>query len=91
MKFLPTTLREPRGATCWQGGEKLQDAYYILQELADKNASTPLLLNAMASCQLGQGRHDDADSSLQEAVSKVSQCSLTSLVQIGRPARRETG
>ncbi|KAL3277008.1 hypothetical protein HHI36_012370 [Cryptolaemus montrouzieri] len=59
------------------GGEKLQDAYYIYQELVDKYGSTPHLLNSQAVTFLGRGQYEEAEAVLQEALDKDSNFSDT--------------
>merc|ERR1712136_78044 len=59
------------------GGGKLQEAYYTFQELADKNTSTAMLLNGQATCFISQGKYEEAESALQEALEKDSNNSDT--------------
>ena len=50
----------------------MQDAYFTFQEQADKNTPTSLILNSQALCQINQGKYDEAQTILQEALDKVS-------------------
>lgn len=52
------------------GGERLQDAYYIYQDLADKFASTAVLLNGQAVCYIGQQRYEEAAQVVREALDR---------------------
>ena len=54
----------------FQAGEKLQDAFFIFQELREKFGSTPVLLNGQASCLIAQGKHQEAEPLVQETIDK---------------------
>lgn len=52
------------------GGEKIQEAYYIYQEMIDKLGSTALLLNGQAVTFIAQGKYAEAETALGEAIEK---------------------
>jgi len=47
------------------GGEYVKEAYYICEELSQKYAPTPLLLNSMAVSLIRQGEYEEAETVLQ--------------------------
>jgi len=52
------------------GGDKLQESYYIFQELIDKNQASPTLLNGAAASHVSQGKWEEADGAIKEAAEK---------------------
>lgn len=52
------------------GGDKLQEAFYILQELSEKFGGTVLLLNALAVFNMLSGKYDEAETLLNDALAK---------------------
>jgi len=54
------------------GGDKLQDAYYIFQDFADKFSPSIQLLNSQAVCNIGQQKFEDAESVLRECLERNS-------------------
>lgn len=52
------------------GGAKVQEAYYIFQELGDKFSWTVRLHNGLAACQMRMARWDDAEAELLQAFEK---------------------
>ncbi|XP_046912320.1 coatomer subunit epsilon [Dermatophagoides farinae] len=56
----------------YYGGEKLQDAYFIYQELKDKFGPTPLLLNGQAVAMICQNRWEEAEPLITETIEKDS-------------------
>lgn len=52
------------------GGEKLQDAYYVFQDFADKFQPSLQLLNSQAVCNIGLQKYEDADVVLQDCLER---------------------
>lgn len=77
-----------------QGGSKVQEAYYIFQELGDKFLWTVRLHNGLAVCQMRMGRWDDAEAELLQAFEKNARDAdtlanlITVNVHLGKPASR---
>ena len=57
------------------GGTKAQEAAYIYEELIDKYGSSATLLNGLAVSKMQQGLHEEAETHLHEALTKVGRCS----------------
>lgn len=52
------------------GGEKLQDAYYVFQDFADKFQPSLQLLNSQAVCNIGLQKYEDADVVLRDCLER---------------------
>merc|ERR1711904_585062 len=61
-------------ASAWvnlaKGGNQIQEALFILTDLAEKYNQTVTLLNGMAACHMSKGEFKDAEVLLKEALSK---------------------
>lgn len=77
-----------------QGGAKVQDAYYIYQELGDKFTWTARLHCGLAACQMRMGRWEDAEAELLQAFEKNPKdadtlANLAAVcLHLGKPASR---
>ncbi|GBG62968.1 hypothetical protein CBR_g34668 [Chara braunii] len=76
------------------GGSKVQEAFYIFQELCEKYTWTVPLMNGCAVCNMCMGHFDDAENTLLEALSKDAKNAdtLANLVvcslHLGKPITR---
>lgn len=52
------------------GGEKLQDAYYVFQDFADKFQPSLQLLNSQVVCNIGLQKYEDAELVLQDCLER---------------------
>eukprot|EP00741_Cyanophora_paradoxa_P025725 tig00000388_g24824.t1 len=53
-----------------QGGSKVQESFTILQDLSERYASSAMLLNGMAVCQMTLGKFEEAEKLLLDAITK---------------------
>lgn len=68
-------------ATAWthlsKGGEGVQEAVYIYQDLLERHGATDSVLNGMAVCHLAMGKADESERVLKEALTKNPNCATT--------------
>lgn len=60
-----------------KGGEIVQEAVYIYQDLLERHGATDQILNGLAACRLAMGKSDDAERVLKEALTKNPNCPTT--------------
>lgn len=54
-----------------EGGKRVQDAVYAYEELTDKYGGSPMLLNGLAVANMHAGNFGQAETLLQEALTKA--------------------
>lgn len=68
-------------ATAWthlaNGGDHVQDALYIYQDLLERHGATDQILNGIAVCHLAMGKSDESERVLSEALTKNPNCSAS--------------
>lgn len=76
------------------GGSKIQEAFYIYQELSEKYSWTVPIMNGSAVCNMHMGHFEDAESVLLEALNKDAKDAdtLSNLIvcslHLGKPTNR---
>lgn len=72
------------------GGDKAQEAQYIYEELIDKYGGSATLLNGLAISKMQLGNYEDAESNLQEALTKTPSDpdSLANLISVAYHLQR---
>lgn len=66
----------------YKGGDNVQEAIYIYQDLLERHGATEQVLNGMAVCHLAMGKPDESERVLTEALTKNPNCviSLTNVI-----------
>jgi coatomer protein complex subunit epsilon len=76
------------------GGAKVQEAFFIFQELGDKYNWTVRLYNGSAACNMRMGRFEEAEQQLMEALEKDPKNPdtlanlVTACLHLGKPTAR---
>lgn len=65
----------------WTGGERVQEAIYVYQDLLERHGATDQILNGMAACHLAMGKPEESERVLKEALAKNPNCA-TSLINV---------
>ncbi|CAN8066982.1 unnamed protein product [Agarophyton chilense] len=65
----------------YKGGEGVQEAIYMYQDLLERHGATDQVLNGMAVCHLAMGKPDESERVLTEALTKNPNC-VTSLINV---------
>lgn len=59
------------------GGEGVQESVYVFRDLLERHGATDMVLNGMAVCYLAEGKVEEAERVLKEALTKNPNCPNT--------------